>query len=228
VMSLQPTSRPLEQPTIRSRVGRISQPFTTAAFTVFVRTGAGTSPDRRRHALGESDGSLHIAGSFEKTRRPWLLRPSNQALATVPFPSGMAGRSPEAPIPRSTRKAGLTDGSRPHRTTQQHDAPFQNPPQFDPELIEVTDPAHPLHGRRFQVVSISHPPHHPGHVIVAYRDCLRLRIPVQATERNPDNATRSRTKFTRDALLEFLTLLKECPTACADLHRPSGTVSPMP
>jgi hypothetical protein len=69
-MSLQPTSRPLEQATIPSRVGRTSQPFTTAAFTVFVRAGAGPSPDRRRHALGESDGSLHIVGSLEKTRRP--------------------------------------------------------------------------------------------------------------------------------------------------------------
>ncbi len=115
-MSVHQTSRPLEQATIRSRVGRTSQPFTTAAFTVFVRAGAGTSPDRRRHALGESDGSLHIAGSFEKTRRPWFLRPSNQALAVAPFPSGIVGRSPEAPILRSTRKAGLTDGSRPHRT----------------------------------------------------------------------------------------------------------------
>ena len=67
-MSLQPTSRPLERPTIRLRVGRISQPLTTGAFTEFVRTGAGTSSDRRRHALGESDGSLHIAGSLEKTR----------------------------------------------------------------------------------------------------------------------------------------------------------------
>src|SRR5262245_52435612 len=172
--------------------------------------------------------SPHIARSFTMTRCPWFLSPSNKTLSTAPFPSGMVGRSAEAPIPRSTRKAGLTDGSRPHRTTRQHDAPFQNPPQFDPELIEVTDPAHPLHGRRFQVVSISHPPQHPGHVIVAYRDGLRLRVPVQATERNPDNATRSRTKFTRDALLELLALLKECPTACADLHGPSGTVPPTP
>ena len=140
----------------------------------------------------------------------------------------MVDRFPEAPISCSSRKAGLSDGYGLCSTTQQHDAPFQNPPQFDPELIEVTDPAHPLHGRRFQVVSISHPPQHPGHVIVAYRDCLRLRIPVQATERNPDNATRSRTRFTRDALLELLALLKECPTACADLHGPSGTVSPTP
>jgi hypothetical protein len=109
-MSLQQTSRPLEQATIRSRVGRTSQPFTTAAFTVFIRAGAGTSPDRRRHALGESDGWLHIAGSFEKTRCPWFLRPSNQALALAPSPSWMVGRSSEAPILRSTPKAGLTDG----------------------------------------------------------------------------------------------------------------------
>jgi hypothetical protein len=109
-MSLQPTSRPLEQPTVRSSVGRVSQPFTTAAVTVFVRAGAGTSPDRRRQALGESDGSLHIAGSLEKTRCPWFLSPSNQALATAPFPWDMVGRSPEAPILRSTRKAGLIDG----------------------------------------------------------------------------------------------------------------------
>jgi hypothetical protein len=109
-MSLLQTIRPLEQVTIRSRVRRTSPPFTTAACTVLVRAGAGTSPDRRRHALGESDGSLHIAGSFEKTRRPWLLSPSNKTLTTAPFPSGMVGRFPEAPIPRSTRKAGLTDG----------------------------------------------------------------------------------------------------------------------
>jgi hypothetical protein len=53
---------------------------------------------------------FHIARSFEKTRRPWFLSPLNEALALAPFPWGMAGRSPEAPIPRSTRKAGLTDG----------------------------------------------------------------------------------------------------------------------
>jgi hypothetical protein len=92
----------------------------------------------------------------------------------------------------------------------------------------VTDPTHPLFGRRFQVLSISHPPQRPGHVLVAYRGSLRLRIPVPATDRIPDNASRPGTKFTRDALLELLALLKECPTACADLHGPSGTVSPTP
>ncbi len=91
------TIRPLEQATFRSRVGRTSQPFTTAAFTVLVRAGAGSRPFRRRHALGESDCSLHIARSFEKTRCPRFLSPSNKALATAPFPSGMVARFPEAP-----------------------------------------------------------------------------------------------------------------------------------
>ena len=92
MMSLLRTIRPLEQATIRSRVGRTSQPFTAAAFTVLVRAGAGSRPYRRRHALGESDCSLHIAGSFEKTHCPRFLSPSNKAPATAPFPSEMVAR----------------------------------------------------------------------------------------------------------------------------------------
>jgi hypothetical protein len=91
----------------------------------------------------------------------------------------------------------------------------------------VTDPTHPLYGRRFQVLSISHTPQRPGHVIVAYRDSMRLRIPVPATDRSSNIASRPRTRFTRSALLELLTLLKEYPAACADHHEPSGTASPM-
>ena len=90
----------------------------------------------------------------------------------------------------------------------------------------MTDPAHPLYGRRFQVLSISHPPQRPGHVVVAYRGTLRLRIPVPATEPTPVHATRPRTRFTRDALLELLALLKECQAPCADHRGPSGTTSP--
>jgi hypothetical protein len=94
-------------------------------------------------------------------------------------------------------------------------------------VIEVTDPTHPLYGRRFQVLSISHPPQRPRHVIVAYRGSLRLRIPVQATDRSPHNTPRSRARFSRDALLELLTLWKECQAPCVDHQGPSGTASPM-
>jgi hypothetical protein len=63
-------------------------------------------------ALGESEmlDLFHIARSFAEKRCPWLKSPPNKALATAPFPSGMVGRFPEAPISFSTRKAGLSDG----------------------------------------------------------------------------------------------------------------------
>ena len=64
----------------------------------------------RRHALGESDCSLHIVRSFDKTRCPWLLSPSNKALATAPVPSGMVGRFAEAPVSCLSRKVGSSDG----------------------------------------------------------------------------------------------------------------------
>ena len=35
---------------------------------------------------------------LRRARCPWFLSPSNKALATAPFPSGMVGRFPEAPI----------------------------------------------------------------------------------------------------------------------------------
>jgi len=57
----------------------------------------------------------------------------------------------------------------------------------------VTDPAHPLFGRRFRVLSISHPPQAPGHVVVAYRDFMRLRLPVRATDLSPGSAASLRT-----------------------------------
>jgi hypothetical protein len=90
----------------------------------------------------------------------------------------------------------------------------------------VTDPSHPLYGRRFPVLSVSHPPHHPGHVVVAYRTFMRLRIPVQATDLAVDNGRLLRTTFTRAALLELLALLKECLGTCTGHPGTSGNGSP--
>jgi hypothetical protein len=94
-------------------------------------------------------------------------------------------------------------------------------------MVEVTDPAHPLYGRRFPVVSVSQNPQSSRHILVAYRGSLRLRIPIEATDRNLGNAARPRTRFTRDALLELLALLKENQASCTDHPGQSGAVSPM-
>jgi len=75
-------------------------------------------------------------------------------------------------------------------------------------------------------VSISHPPHRPGHVTVAYRDGMRLRIPVPATSLAPGNVALTRTKLTRDALLDLLCVMKECVASCPDQPSASGAGSP--
>ena len=90
----------------------------------------------------------------------------------------------------------------------------------------MTDPSHPLYGRRFAVLSISHPPQRPGHVIVAYRGFMRLRLPVPATSLTADNRRRSRTTFTRAALVELLALAKECAGTCTGHPEASGKGSP--
>ena len=90
----------------------------------------------------------------------------------------------------------------------------------------MTDPSHPLYGRRFRVLSISHPPQRPGHVVVAYRDFMRLRLPVQVTDLASAQTTAFRTKLTRASLLELLALLKECEHVCPGDSTRSGTTSP--
>jgi hypothetical protein len=90
----------------------------------------------------------------------------------------------------------------------------------------VTDPTHPLCGRRFRVLSVSHPPQASGHVVVAYRDGMCLCLPVLATDLAPDNLPAPRTKFTPEALRGFLALVKECEVPCLDHPSASGTGSP--
>ncbi len=92
----------------------------------------------------------------------------------------------------------------------------------------MTEPTHPLFGRRFPVLSVSHPPHRPGHVVVAYRDFMRLRIPVSATNLGADNTARPRTQFTREAILALTALLKECESPCPAHPETSGVDSPKP
>jgi hypothetical protein len=88
----------------------------------------------------------------------------------------------------------------------------------------VTDPTHPLFGRRFRVLTLSHPPQRPGHVLVAYQDGMRLRIPVLATNLVPRPLT-TRCKLTPDALRHLLALVQECQRSCPDHPNGSGADS---
>ena len=54
------------------------------------------------------------------------------------------------------------------RTKPLRNTPLNNPPQLPPDEVEVTDPTHPLFGRRFTVLSISRQPHDSAVVFVAF------------------------------------------------------------
>src|SRR6478735_4951479 len=54
-----------------------------------------------------------------------------------------------------------------------------------PDEVEVTDPAHPLHGRRFRLLSASRTVQTAGHVRVEYRPGILLMLPIPATSLRP-------------------------------------------
>ena len=83
-----------------------------------------------------------------------------------------------------------------------------------PDEVEVTDPTHPLFGRRFAVLSISRQQRDSAVVYVAYRDTMRLRIPVSSTSLAPCQVRPPRTKWTREAVQELLSLVTEGDTPC--------------
>gem|GEM_PF-1816510 len=80
----------------------------------------------------------------------------------------------------------------------------------------MTDPTHPLFGRRFPLLSVFAPLHSPGHVLVAYREQLVLSIPLLATNLSPSRSTYP-TKLTSPAVTELISLAEQygvlsCPT----------------
>ena len=73
----------------------------------------------------------------------------------------------------------------------------------------MTDPRHPLFGRRFPVLALSASPHADGYVFVSYRQDLVLRIERAATQLTPRSSP-GRTKLTAPALAELVALAREC------------------
>jgi len=134
----------------------------------------------------------------------------------------ISGRLPKGYDP--LERGRVTTGARSRQTTSQLDTLFQNPNSEDVTSIEVIDPSHPLFGRRFEVISISHPLNTSGHVFVRYRQKMVLRIPTAATALASPR-TDLRTKLTSQALAEFISLADQCEVLCQPNHKISGTGS---
>jgi hypothetical protein len=103
-------------------------------------------------------------------------------------------------------------------------APLKNPLPHDLPEIEVIDPTHPLFGRRFPVVSRTSSPPGPGHVLVAYRQYMLLRIPVVATSLSASLPV-VRTKLTAPAIKDLVTLAAQCEVLCPPSPPTSGLAS---
>jgi hypothetical protein len=93
-------------------------------------------------------------------------------------------------------------------------------------VVEVIDPAHPLFGRRFPVLSLARRPGSPGLVTVAYGDDARLLIPLSVTDRADCLPSRPRTKITPEAIHDLVTRVEEFTRSWRDKQRPSGRGSP--
>ena len=86
----------------------------------------------------------------------------------------------------------------------------------------MTDARHPLFGRRFALISISSSPHGPGHVFVAYRDSMVLRIALASTTLAASRPP-ALTKLTRDAVTDLLTVAEDCEALCPHIPPRSGS-----
>ena len=102
---------------------------------------------------------------------------------------------------------------------------FNNPQLEQPTEIEITDPMHPLFGRKFEIISLSYSGQGLGNAIVKYQGQMRLRIPLSATQLTPKRRYLG-TKITRDSVSELVNLASQCEVLCLSHQDKSGNVCP--
>ena len=95
------------------------------------------------------------------------------------------------------------------QTICQLDTPLNNPSENILSEIEVIDPAHPLYGRRFPLISLSHPPRGSHKALVAYQKDILIRIPLGATSLCAQLPNLAKTKLSFDAVSELIELASQ-------------------
>ena len=109
------------------------------------------------------------------------------------------------------------------QTSTHLNTPLNNPPIDDLTEVEVTDPGHPLFGRRFVLLSTRPRPHSVGYLFVAYRDTMVLRIPQTATNLvAPPPKSVLLSKLTSHAITELISLAEQCEVLCPATQPKSG------
>jgi hypothetical protein len=91
-----------------------------------------------------------------------------------------------------------------------------------PDEIEVTDPTHPLHGRRFPLLSVSGSLRTAGYVWVEYRPGILLMLPIPATSLQPAAPRGIATKLCLEALEDLVATAGGSEGACPSSPARSG------
>ncbi len=113
------------------------------------------------------------------------------------------------------------------QTSTHLNTPVNNPPVDDLAEVEVTDPGHPLYGRRFALLSTRPRPHSVGYIFVTYRDTMVLRIPQAATSLvTLPLEPQPLTKLTSHAITELISFAEQCEVLCPATQPNSGPDSP--
>ena len=86
----------------------------------------------------------------------------------------------------------------------------------------MTDPAEPLFGKRLRVESIASTPQAVAHVFLRRDDGIVLRVPLRATSLSTLVRHEPRAKLCKDAVQEFLVLVKEYEQCANDRPRKSA------
>ncbi len=87
--------------------------------------------------------------------------------------------------------------------------------------VEVTDPTHPLYGRRFSLAAIHRPRPTAGHVLVTYGEGMLLRLPIEATNL-ASMPQASVTKLTYEAVRELVAVAAQDELSWAFKQKTSG------
>ncbi len=171
----------------------------------------------------EIDATLQAAGVK-------LPKSAKKCYQVIDLLSGHDAEGWVVPRPPGQSERGMivSRGSTKMRShkSQHVDAPVLESTLTDDEVIAVVDPTHPLHGRSFPILRLCQAIHGQGFVEVRYRQSLRLRIPLAATDRATSPLSFPRTKLTLEAIQQLILLVKECQSSCP--NSPTASASDCP
>jgi hypothetical protein len=119
----------------------------------------------------------------------------------------------------SMRRSNRSIGSK----TDKLATPIDHKLDYNLLTVTIIDPAHPLFGRTFPLLSTSSPLQGIGSARIYYRDDIYLKIPLSATNLNFVPRSTS-SKFTSEALTDLIDLAIACEVLCRSTRKNSGPV----